>query len=283
MNQPAVEKTSLHIPNRSGAIMHADLRRVAGAPPSPVVVICHSFMAFKDWGFFPRVATRLAEAGLVSVAFNFSHNGVVGDGNRITDFGNFAENTFSLELDDLAALVDAIDQGALPPEADPGRLVLLGHSRGGGIAIVHAARDPRVRALVTWSAIATFDRWTPHQKELWRRDGTLPLAKDSTVSPLRLGVGLLRDIEEHREALDIERAAAQVRRPWLLVHGREDRTVQLREAEALAAAADPSETTVRILDHVGHLFHAATGEEDGYRTLDSIIDVSSQWLLDTFT
>jgi pimeloyl-ACP methyl ester carboxylesterase len=283
MNQPAVVKTSLHIPNRSGMIMRADLRHRTGAGASPVVVICHSFMAFKDWGFFPRVAERLAEAGLVTIAFNFSHNGVTGDGNRITDLARFAENTFTRELDDLAALVDALDQGALPAEADPRRLVLLGHSRGGGIAIVHAARDPRVRALVTWSAIATFDRWTPHQKELWRRDGTLPLAKDSTVSPLRLGMDLLRDIEEHRDALDIERAAALFARPWLLLHGREDRTVQLREAEALAAAADPARTTVRILDHVGHLYHAASREEDGYRTLDGIIDASSQWILDTFT
>jgi dienelactone hydrolase len=283
MNQPAVVKTSLRIPSRSGEIMHADLRHAAGAGPSPVVVVCHSFMAFKDWGFFPRVGERLAASGLATISFNFSRNGVAGDSNRITDFARFAENTFSHELDDLAGLLDALDAGVLPPEADPGRLALLGHSRGGGIAIVQAARDPRVRALVTWSAIATFDRWTPHQKEAWRRDGSLALAKDSTVSPLRLGAGILADIESHREALDIVGAASRFARPWLLVHGREDRTVQLREAEALAAAADPAKTTVRLLDHVGHLYHAASREEDGYRTLDGIIDASSQWLLDTFT
>ena len=40
----------------------------------------HGFKGFKDWGFFPHLADRLARAGLVAVSFNFSGSGVGPDG-----------------------------------------------------------------------------------------------------------------------------------------------------------------------------------------------------------
>lgn len=262
--------------------MPADVRFPEHGGNLPVVVICHSFMAFKDWGFFPYAAEELARAGMVTVAFNFSHNGVAGNGNRITDFGRFERNTFSRELDDLGALLDGLrSAGTLPSVADPDMIALLGHSRGGGLAIVRGADDARVSAVVSWSAIATFDRWTPHQKAAWRSAGHLPLARNTTVSPLRLGLDLLRDVEENRGALDIVRAGSRLGKPWLILHGREDRTVQVRESEALYAAADKAATDLIVLDHVGHLYNAATRAEDGYRTLDRVIDATSQWLLRT--
>jgi dienelactone hydrolase len=285
MRQPEVLKKAFRLPTRSGDFLHGDVRWTEGpACGSPVVIICHSFMAFKEWGFFPHVAERFARAGLVSVIFNFSFNGVVGDGTRITDFARFERNTFSRELDDLDALADFLASGGmLPAAADVRRIAILGHSRGGGLAVVHGADDRRVNCVVTWSAIATFDRWTAHQKANWRTTGHLPLAKDSAVSPLRLGVGLLDDVEENGPRLDIVRAGSRLGKPWLLLHGREDLTVPVREAEALYAASDKRLTELRLLDHVGHLYHAATRAEDHYRTLDGIVDVSAHWLSRTLT
>jgi predicted alpha/beta hydrolase len=39
------------------------------------------------------------------------------------------------------------------------RIGLLGHSRGGGEAVLAAAEDPRVDALVTWASIADVSGW----------------------------------------------------------------------------------------------------------------------------
>ena len=49
--------------------------------------------------------------------------------------------------------------------------VLVGHSRGGGLALIHAAESGTCRGVVTWAAVATFDRFDEPTKELWRRDG----------------------------------------------------------------------------------------------------------------
>src|SRR6267378_1193156 len=146
--------------------LHGDLRLQNDAVrKKPVLIICHSFMAFKDWGFFPYVGEQFAEKGFGAIAFNFSRNGVEEDEKRITRFDRFEANTFSREIDDLGAVIDAVEDGKIGVGLlDPGKIVLLGHSRGGGVAIIRTAIDRRVGGLVTWSAVSTFDRWTEHQK-----------------------------------------------------------------------------------------------------------------------
>ncbi len=279
MSALRIAREGFTISNASGEPMHGDLRYAAGVHDAPTIVICHSFMAFKDWGFFPYIGEKLATAGFVSVAFNFSYNGVTNHENRITDFVKFEQNTFHREFSDLSCVIDAISREEIgPSKIDSKRIALLGHSRGGGIAILHAALDRRVRALVTWSAISTFDRWTDHQKERWRSLGYLPLAKDTTTSPLRLGLNLLKDYEQHAEELSIIGAARRVRVPWLIVHGDADLTVQRKEAESLYQAADHETAELMLVDSVGHLYNASSQAEDAYRTLDFILERTTDWL-----
>ena len=279
MRKHQLVRESFTLRNSSDEPICGDMRFDPTGALLPVVIVCHSFMAFKNWGFFPYVGEKLAEEGYASIVFNFSRNGVVGDENRITDFESFERNTFSQELEDIGTVVDAIFEGHIGAGiVDPDRVVLIGHSRGGGIAIVRTSVDPRIRCLVTWSAISTFDRWTDHQKSLWRLRGFLPLAKDSTISPLCLGRDLLLDFETHRDQLSIAGAAGKIHVPWLIVHGTVDITVPPKEAETLHGASHKTTTELLMLDHVGHLFSAASYSEDQYATLHHVLDVTIQWI-----
>ena len=236
-------------------------------------------MAFKDWGFFPVAARLFAAAGYGVVTFNFSLGGVAPGGHRITEFDKFEKNTFSRELDDVRTVITGVAEGVIPiPSTEKREIILLGHSRGGGIAIVETSRDEKVGGLITWSSIATFDRWTNHQKEKWRRTGYLPLARDEMVSPLRVGISLLSDLELHHDELDIPRAASLVRVPWLILHGKVDVTVPSAEAERLFAASGAEKSQLVLLDHVGHLYNAASPEGDQYATLHSIVAITVNWL-----
>jgi len=276
----------VEFPSSSGNVIHGDLRFQNRVEGKPIVIVCHSFMAFKDWGFFPFIGENLAKVGYLSLTFNFSHNGVANNDLRITDLERFERNTFSKELDDLRSVVDKVFKGELIVRAsnrkkyyiDSNKIALFGHSRGGGIAIIHAASDKRVNALVTMSAIAAFDRWTVHQKENWRRDGYLPLARDTSKSPLRLGINLLNDLDLHCERLDLVRAAAEIRVPWLIVHGDADVTVSTREAKELYAAADKSTTQLLLWEKVGHLYNAESPEIDNYGTLKKVLETIIFWL-----
>jgi dienelactone hydrolase len=280
MNERSPVVSAFRLDIGEGMSIQGEIRHLPGGRTRlPVVIVCHSFMAFREWGFFPHVGRELARKGFASLTFDFSLNGVAEGGKRITDFASFERNTFSQELSDLGKVIDALERGTIGGDAvDSSRIAVLGHSRGGGIGLLRASADARIKALVTWSAIAHFDRWTTHQKERWRASGRLPLARDETMSPLRLGVGLLEDLETHRTEFDLRLAAARIRVPWLIVHGEADVTVPPREARELYEAAPRSRAQIEMLGAVGHLYNAATYAEDEYRTLNQVLNLTSHWL-----
>lgn len=239
---------------RPGDTLRGDIRIPDGPPPRAAVVIAHGFKGSKDWGFFPWVAEQLAGAGYAVVSFNFSRNGVGSDSDRISDLDRFASNTLSLEQDELRSVLSETLDGDLLPRRPRG-VAVLGHSRGGGHAVLAAARERRLGALVTWAAVSHFDRWTEETKALWHAERRVWVLNRLTGEQMPVGVGLLEDFEANREGLDIGEAAARVTSPWLIVHGTEDLTVWPGEAEALARA-NPTARLHRV-DGAGHTFEVA--------------------------
>src|SRR5436305_9253394 len=241
---------------RPSALLHGLVDLPDEPGERPAVVICHGFKGFMEWGFFPAMATLLAERGFVVVRFNFSGAGMRPGDDRVTDPDAFRANTYSRELADLLAVLAATGDSIAPGRVDRDRIGLLGHSRGGGDALLAAAtpggRD-RLGGLVSWGAIADVDRFTPEQKEGWRRSGELPVTNARTGQRLALGAGLLADIEERSLELDLLAAAAARRAPWLLVHGAEDESVPVAEAHRLAEHAT-GRTELLVVPGASHTF-----------------------------
>lgn len=242
---------------RGGAI-HGRMHLPREAGRRPVVVLCHGFKGFMDWGFFPALAELLAERGFVAVRFNLPGSGVRPGEDRVADEEAFREATFSGDLQDLLALLKHVTTDLAPERIDPERAGLLGHSRGGGTALLAAARDEwsdRIGALVTWAAVATFDRTNDEEKEMWRRTGQLPVINTRTGQRLAVGIDVLHDLEANSERLDLEAAAGRRRAPWLLVHGSDDETVPPDDADRLHRTAVPPVDRL-IIESAGHTFGA---------------------------
>lgn len=241
--------TPFTLPSPSGGTLHGLVDLPAGDPaPRPTVVVCHGFKGFMEWGFFPPLAELLAARGFAVVRFNVSGSGMAPGEDRASDPEGFRANTHSRERDDLLAVLESL-AGIAPGWIDDRRIGLLGHSRGGANAVLAAAREPwreRVKALVTWAAISRVDRYTAEQKAAWRRDGELPVVNARTGQRLALGPGFLEDLEANREVLDLDRAAAAVRAPWLLVHGETDESVPAAEVDRLAGHAGGPHEVLRI-------------------------------------
>lgn len=111
-----------------------------------VVVLAHGFKGFKDWGHFNEVMKQFIKAGFVFVKFNFSHNGgTISQPIDFPDLEAFANNNLSKELADLKAVIDWIENNDVIPgnEINKGQIGLMGHSRGGGVAILGAAKIGR--------------------------------------------------------------------------------------------------------------------------------------------
>src|ERR1043165_6030743 len=81
----------------------------------PVVVFCHGFKGFKDWGPFDLLAKKFAAAGFVYVKFNFSHNGTTVDHPMdFVDLEAFGNDNLSIEMDDLGVVIDWIFSKQFP-------------------------------------------------------------------------------------------------------------------------------------------------------------------------
>ncbi len=240
-----------------GADLHGLIDFPDAPGPCPAVVICHGFKGFMEWGFFPAVADLLAQRGYAAIRFNFSGSGML-PGADLADPDAFRANTHSRELADLLTVLGALGEKIAPGRIDPARIGLFGHSRGGGAALLaaaHPAWRERIRALVTWAAVATFDRYSEEQKADWRGAGELPVMNTRTGQELALGAGLLDDLEAHRDELDLAKAATERRAPWLIVHGEADESVPMAEGDRLFEGGRGTREVV-FIPEANHTFGA---------------------------
>jgi pimeloyl-ACP methyl ester carboxylesterase len=263
-----------------GGPLRGDVRSAAGRSARPAVVICHGFKGFKDWGFFPQLADRLARGGVTAVSFNFSSSGVGPEGDRFTEPERFGHGTFGKDLRDLAGVIEALETGRLPGiEAAPPALGLFGHSRGGGVAVLHAAEDARVRALVTWSAIGSALRWGPETIRKWRAEGKIEVTNQRTGEVLPLYREALDELTGGPAGrLDIAAAAERLNLPWLIVHGEADETVSVREAQLLHKA-NQERAELLVVRRGSHTFGARHPWAGSTPELDQAMDATAGWFL----
>jgi dipeptidyl aminopeptidase/acylaminoacyl peptidase len=240
--------------NASGDIVRGDLRYRDDGVLKPLILICHGFNTNKDWGPFPYIGKRLAEEGFCTIVFNFSHNGV-GEGGFFSEYDRFARNTPGKELIDVQAILDSVTGGETGAGvADTGRIGMAGHSRGGGISILTAAGDKRVKSIVAWATISAFLRYTSGERERWIRTGYFPLRYGLSRTLLRYEVSVLHDLEKNAERYNLFRGIRSLKIPVLFVHGSDDDIVSSEEARELFEVADKANTRFLLIPGAGHTF-----------------------------
>jgi alpha-beta hydrolase superfamily lysophospholipase len=216
--------------------------------PRALAIVVHGFKGFKDWGFFPWLADHLCHHGIVVCRFNMSRSGIGENPESFERLDLFAGDTYSTQLADLRTVVRHAQQEFPLPT------FLLGHSRGGGVAILGAADVPNLRGVVTWSAISRVDRWDEATVRRWREEGFLDVVNSRTKQVMRMSPSIVDDCEANRERLDILAAAERLNVPLLIVHGARDESVPVEEAHAIAARA--RDGSLCVLAKASHTYNA---------------------------
>lgn len=232
----------------------------------PVIIFLHGFKGFKDWGHFNAMAEFFAHNGFAFCKFNFSHNGVVpGRNTDFTDLEAFASNTLTQELADLDVVLQYFQSGKSASEGiliDKNNIILMGHSRGGGLAIVKAAQTSKVKALITLSALSSFEHlWDESSVEEWKTLGRRYIRNTRTGQDMPLNFDLVDDFQRHQDQLDILDRARQVEQPWLIVHGDADETVSVKDA--LALAGSNARATTMVIPEANHTFGSSHPGQNG--------------------
>ncbi len=230
-----IERAELEYPDEPTRRIRVRIERPRATGPGrlPVAILLHGFKGFMDWGFFPHLSERFAQAGFVTVSMNASGAGVGEDPLVLDDEEAFFRDTYSRQLED----IDRVRRFAAElAGVDPAREVLLGHSRGGAMAVL-AAAERAPAALVIWASIDDADRVDEEAKRAWRRDGVLLVPNARTGQIHRISTDMLDDYEDRPERFDIVGAASRLGCPLLAIHGSADGTVPYGAAIRIADAA----------------------------------------------
>ena len=251
-----IPDTHLKAPHHSRPIIY-DARYQPTGTPKPVIIFVHGFKGFKDWGPFNLLADKFASEGFVFTKLNLSHNGTTPEKpTEFADLDAFGKNNFSIELDDLGIFIDHLENGesSIPSsEADLSGFLLIGHSRGGGLVILKASEDPRIKALASWAGIHDVDqRWPDEFIEEWKRTGVQYIYNSRTNQQMPLYYQVVEDYYENKERLDIPAAVANMKQPHLIVHGTEDTTVPQQAALQMGKLNPKAE--VFLLKEANHTF-----------------------------
>ncbi len=225
----------------------------------PVVIFCHGYKGFKDWGAWDLVAEAFSNAGFFFVKFNFSHNGgTVDEPIDFPDLEAFSENNYSKEVFDLNTILDWLVAPDNPyaPHINRDIIHLIGHSRGGGIVLLQAAEDPRVTTVVTWAGVSDYKIRFPKGDAFtkWKKENVFYSLNGRTKQQMPHAFQFYEDFMANEDRLTISKACAALKIPHLVIHGTQDEAVPNHEAESLAEWSPHS--TLHWVADANHVFGA---------------------------
>ena len=234
-----------------------DVQWVENSIKKPIILFIHGFKGFKDWGHFNLIADFFAKNQFVFIKFNLSHNGT-NPSNPIdfVDLEAFSNNTFTKELDDLKVVLDTIELYQLPistSEYNTKSINLIGHSRGGGLALLKAGEDTRIKKVITLAAIHDLEkRWNQSFLDEWKDEGIKYVFNSRTNQNMPLKYQLVEDFKIHKKRLDIPTIVEKLNLPILVFHGTNDDTLPVSIAYELAQWNKNIE--LQIIENANHVF-----------------------------
>ncbi|QDO93280.1 alpha/beta fold hydrolase [Formosa sediminum] len=247
------------IPGLHNKPIVTDIYFTVNNTPKPILIFCHGYKGYKDWGAWNIMAERFAKAGFFFIKFNFSHNG--GTAEQPIDFPDlnaFGLNNYSIELDDLQMVIDwIINNKTFTTEADTSNLNLMGHSRGGGIVTIKAEEDSRITRVISLAGVSDYAARMSSGEALeqWKTEGVEYVINGRTKQSMPHYYQFFEDFKANEERLTIKRAATHLKIPQLIIHGDADTSVSINEAYNLHHWNPNSE--LKIIKDANHVFNTS--------------------------
>lgn len=232
------------IKNPSGERL--DLVFHPGSRRESLVILGHGVTGNKDRPLLVALAEGLSARGWPCMRISFAGNG--------KSEGSFAEATITKETADLQAILDAVPDWV--------KVAYAGHSMGSAVGVLTAAKDLRIRLLVSLAGMARtadfvkreFGSLVPGKDCMWDEE-ECPLSREFVADMDAIG--------------DILPVAATITQPWLMIHGTADDVVPIQDGLDAFAAAVCRKRWLPV-EGAGHSFDDATYPQ--------IVEAVHEWL-----
>lgn len=237
--------------NPQGIIIHSDDETLFGAfysgkgdGPHPTALVLHGIPGIEK---NTDIAYALRDKGWNALIFHY--RGSWGSGGKYTLAGIPS---------DVSAALNHLINGEYNVDAD--RIALVGHSLGGWAAIISAARNARVKAVVTIGGISDMRSWSLSQEEATDMARFLSHTSGGEI------LSQIRALGQTRNPVDVIDNIGML--PILIVHGDLDEMVPIDQARLLHDRSNRTAELV-VIDGADHSFSSHRKQ---------MVDVVVDWL-----
>jgi uncharacterized protein len=270
-------KNSVIIQGKHQKPILIDYHYVYNNLPKPIIIFCHGYKGFKDWGAWNLMANAFAEAGFCFIKFNFSHNGgTIEQPIDFPDLEAFGNNNYTKELDDIQSVIDFVcSNEELEKDINKNQITLIGHSRGGGIVLIKAEEDSRINNVITLAGVSDYKTRFPKHEVFnnWKKNGIYYVENVRTKQQMPHYFQFFEDFVKNEKRLTIKHAISNLKIPHLIIHGDADTSVSIEEAKKLHKWNPNSK--IEFIKGANHVFGASHPWNHNYlpKHLESVIDL----------
>lgn len=249
---------------------------------SPLVVIANGHNGFYNYGMFPYIQQTLVENGISSVAFNYTHSGIVGENDFFEDLEKYGKNCRRLEKEDLLFVLQQV-KNSFPIHSS---VFVLAHSMG-GIATVFAAKEAaengiKLDGAILLNCLSTLDVRSEEVMEKWKRDRVWLIRNNRTLQDLPQGQEYLEETIASSGAgsWNPEPVVRSLRIPLLVAHADTDESVPIWHGEKLVewSAGNHPLTHFHCIQNGSHTLNTKHPFEGPNPILDGFLKTAIEWI-----
>lgn len=216
-------------------------------PTDKLAILCPGTVDSKDYAHLVALADVLTDRGYTAVRFNPT-------GTWDSD-GDINEYCVSQYLRDIRAVIDHMRSSGSYTH-----ILVGGHSLGGVVAMLYAARDPRVSAVINIMGSATFPRSNNTAiLDAWKTNGVKISTRDIPNSTERREFIIPYTFATDRFNYQVLEDIRTIHVPLLLISGELDEIVPPEELTTIYEHANPPKQLITI-PGIGHDYRHTPSE-----------------------
>ncbi len=229
--------------NQEGLTLTGDLEMPASGKPRAFALFAHCFSCTRKIRAAVHITRAMADQGIAVLRFDFTGLG--------QSEGDFADSSFSANVDDLLAAADWIAKQHEPVQ------ILVGHSLGGTAVLAAAPQIESCRAVASINAPAQPQHVLHHMEDnLEKIEQSGSAVVNLGGRPFRIRKEFVDDVRNQ----DVANRLRSLKRALLVLHAPLDKTVDVHNAQEIFAAALHPKSFVS-LDKADHLLSSPEDSE----------------------